>query len=78
MRRTNPPLHPDNALIERHGGVKRFAQALKLDVPHAAQLVSNWRRRGIPSHVKCAHPAMFFAAAAAADQASTAAEPSAA
>jgi hypothetical protein len=52
--------HPDAALIDGFGGPKKFAEMLGMKDGFAQQRVSNWKRRGVPSAVKCEHPHIFF------------------
>lgn len=53
--------HPDAALIDGFGGPKKFAEMLGMKDGFAQQRVSNWKRRGVPSAVKCEHPHIFLA-----------------
>ena len=50
----------DAELIGRLGGPSKVAEMIGLKKLGGAQRVQNWLTRGIPSHVKVKHPALFM------------------
>ena len=57
-------IEADKALIQTLGGPARVAERLNTTV----QVVSNWKKRGIPWQVKVKHPEMFMAPKPVAEQ----------
>lgn len=47
----------DKELIEKLGGAKVLGEHLGLKYPH--QTIGNWKKRGIPSHMKVQYPELF-------------------
>ena len=52
--------HQDAQIIQKLGGPTRVADLLGLSRYGGVQRVQNWTIRGIPSHVKVSHPALFM------------------
>lgn len=50
----------DKALIERLGGSTKVACLLGFKKDGGTQRVENWKRRGIPSHIKVMRPDLFM------------------
>ena len=54
-------LHPDSKTIDDLGGPSKLAELLGYDKTHGGvQRIQNWKKRGIPSSVKIAHPELFM------------------
>lgn len=54
-------LHPDSKIIDDLGGPSKLAELLGYDKTHGGvQRIQNWKKRGIPSSVKIAHPELFM------------------
>ncbi|MBL7091337.1 hypothetical protein [Acidovorax sp.] len=51
----------DKALIERLGGSTKVACLLGFKKDGGVQRVENWKKRGIPSHIKVRRPDLFMA-----------------
>ncbi len=49
----------DREIIASLGGPRKVAELLDLR-PFGQQKVTNWLQRGIPAHVKVAHPELFM------------------
>jgi hypothetical protein len=52
-------LEHDRAIIQSLGGPRKVAERLNMR-PHGQQKVTNWLQRGIPAHMKVAHPELFM------------------
>jgi hypothetical protein len=52
--------HQDALIIKKLGGPAQVAELLGLPKYGGVQRVQNWTVRGIPSHVKVEHPALFM------------------
>src|SRR5574343_1005921 len=58
---TDATIDADRALIDELGGPTSVARQLGYAPARGgAQRVDNWRRRGIPAHVKVARPDLFM------------------
>lgn len=58
-------IEDDCQLIDRLGGSAKVAVLLGFNRYGGTQRVDNWKRRGIPSHIKVKHPDIFMAPAPA-------------
>lgn len=52
-------LDRDREIIQSLGGPRKVAERLNMR-PFGQQKVTNWLQRGIPAHVKVAHPELFM------------------
>ena len=57
---THPDHHPDWQLVLGLGGPAKVAELLGFSKSGGVQRVQNWKHRGVPSHVKVAHPQLFM------------------
>ena len=58
-------IESDCKLIDRLGGSAKVAVLLGFSRYGGTQRVDNWKRRGIPSHIKVKHPELFMTQAPA-------------
>lgn len=59
IKKTQPKLHPDSALIEQLGGAATLARGLGFSMPTGVQRVQNWKYRGIPELVRLKRADVF-------------------
>ena len=53
-------LERDREIIQALGGPRKVAERLGMLQPFGQQKVTNWLVRGIPAHIKVAHPELFM------------------
>ena len=53
-------IHADRELIDRLGGSAKVACILGFKKDGGTQRVENWKKRGIPSHIKVQRPEIFM------------------